>query len=1176
LAGAVLMPGYAKDTNRVSLEEAFTVSTGTGFDWPAESVAVQSDGKIVCIGSFTSFNGTALNYIVRLNANGTVDTAFVANIGTGFNDFPESVVIQPDGKIVCGGSFTTFNGTTVNRIVRLNSDGTRDTSFTINTGTGFNSDVNSIAIQSDGKILCGGFFTSFNGVTVNRIARLNSDGTLDTTFATNTGTGFNFQPYSLATQLDGKIIVAGSFTSFNGTTTNRIVRLNSNGTLDTAFTTNTGTDFLGNQIDAIAVQPDGKIICVGNFITFNGAVVNHIVRLNSNGTVDTAFTANTGTAFSHLTLSLAIQVDGKIIVGGNFTSFNGTTSRRIARLNSDGTLDTVFTANTGGSVIGGGFSGRVESIAIQSDGKIVCGGQFISFNGTRVGRIAVLTNWIKTAPWTRSSSVWNKAKEAYANVAGTWRQWWLDGGVNDRTFTEFDVYNGFNSIVMSVAVQSDGKIVCGGYFTTFNGTTVNRIVRLNSDGTRDTTFITNTGTGFDSNIESLAVQSDGKIVCGGYFTTFNGTTVNRIVRLNSDGTRDTTFTTNTGTGFSSNVESLAVQSDGKIICGGSFTAFNNTTVNRIVRLNSDGTRDTSFTTNTGTAFNSTVESIAIQSDGKLVIGGGFTTFNGTTVNRIVRLNSDGTRDTTFTTNIGTGFSSNVSALAVQSDGKLVIGGGFATFNGTTVNRIVRLNSDGTRDTAFTTNTGTAFGSNVESLAVQSDGKIICGGSFTAFNNTTVNRIVRLNSDGTRDTSFTTNTGTGFNSTVNSLAVQSDGKIVCGGFFSTFNGTEVNFIARLNSDGTRDTTFTTNNGTGFNSTVTSIAIQSDGKIVCGGGFTTFNSVTVNFIARLNSDGTRDTTFTTNTGTGFNSTVTSIAIQSDGKIVCGGYFTTFNGTTVNHIARLNSDGTLDTTFTTNTGTSFDTWVTSVAIQSDGKIVCGTEFNFNTFTTQFNGVNINHIARLNSDGTLDTTFTTNTGTGFDFSINSIAIQSDGKLVIGGGFATFNGTTVNFIARLNSNGTLDTTFTTNNGTGFDLDINSIAIQSDGKLVCGGYFTTFNGVTVNNIVRLNSDGTRDTTFTTNTGTAFNSLVGSITIQSDGKIVIGGYFTTFDGVTVNRIVRLNSDGTRNTSFTTNTGTGFNSGVRSIAIQSDRKIICGGEFTGFNSINRTKLSRIGGE
>jgi uncharacterized delta-60 repeat protein len=637
--------------------------------------------------------------------------------------------------------------------------------------------------------------------------------------------------------------------------------------------------------------------------------------------------------------------------------------------------------------------------------------------------------------------------------------------------------------------------------------------------------------------------------------------------------------------------SIAVQSDGKIIIGGNFTTFNGTTVNRIVRLNSDGTRDTTFTTNTGTAFNSAVDSIAIQSDGKIICGGSFTTFNGVTVNRIVRLNSDGTRDTAFSTNIGTGFTNNVWSIAIQSDGKIVVGGAFITFNGVTVNRIVRLNSDGTRDATFTTNTGTAF-NNSNSIAIQSDGKIVCVGFFTTFNGTTVNRIVRLNSDGTRDTTFTTNTGTAFNDAVNSVAIQSDGKITAVGSFFTFNGTMVNCIVRLNSNGTRDTTFTANAGAAFSSGVNSMAIQSDGKVICGGNFTTFNGVTVNRIVRLNSDGTRDATFTTNTGTAFdNSNEGSIAIQSDNKIVCGGEFTTFNGTIVSCIVRLNSDGTRDTTFTTNTGTAFTAslgslyWpsVASIAIQSDGKIVCGGEFN------RFNGTTVTPIVRLNSDGTRDTTFTTNTGTGLQFistgllnpSVASIAIQSDGKIVIVGFFEGFNGTTVNSIVRLNSDGTRDTTFTTNTGTSFSFGsrVESVAIQSDGKIICGGSFTTFNGVTVNRIVRLNSDGTRDTTFTTNTGTAFNSGVGSIAIQSDGKLVIGGVFTTFNGVTVNRIVRLNSDGTRDTTFTTNTGTAFsnfNNRVDSIAIQSDGKIICGGQFTSFNNINRTHLVRIGGE
>ena len=181
-----------------------------------------------------------------------------------------------------------------------------------------------------------------------------------------------------------------------------------------------------------------------------------------------------------------------------------------------------------------------------------------------------------------------------------------------------------------------------------------------------------------------------------------------------------------------------------------------------------------------------------------------------------------------------------------------------------------------------------------------------------------------------------------------------------------------------------------------------------------------------------------------------------------------------------------------------------------------------------------------------------------------------------MGGGFTTFNGITVNRIVRLNSDGTPDTTFTTNNGTGANNTVRSIAIQSDGKIILGGSFATFNGVTVNRIVRLNSDGTRDTTFTTNTGTGASSTVESIAIQSDGKIILGGDFTIFNGATVNRIVRLNSDGTRDTTFTTNTGTGASGTVSAIAIQSDGKIILGGDFLGFNQINRSYLARIGGD
>jgi uncharacterized delta-60 repeat protein len=718
-----------------------------------------------------------------------------------------------------------------------------------------------------------------------------------------------------------------------------------------------------------------------------------------------------------------------------------------------------------------------------------------------------------------------------------------DGSI-DTSFNPTDTGygNGANSTVNSTAIQTDGKTIIGGYFTTYNGATANFIARLNTDGTLDSTFTT--GTGANNVVSSIAIQSDGKIIIGGDFTTYNGTSANYITRLNTDGSLDTTFST--GTGINSYVLSTTIQANGKIIIGGNFTNFDGTTANRIVRLNTDGSLDTTFVA--GTGANGTIYSTAIQTDGKIIISGGFSTYNGTTANCIARLNTDGTLDNTFTT--GAGANNFVYSTKIQTNGKIIIGGYFTTYDGTTANRIARLNTDGTLDSTFTI--GTGADSLVWSITIQADGKIIIGGDFATYNGTTVNRIARLNTDGTLDNTFTT--GTGANNIVYSIAIQSDGKIIVGGNFTTFNGNTIIRIFRINIDGTLDGTFTT--VTGVYGTVYSSAIQSDGKIIIGGNFTRYNGTTVSRIARLNTNGTLDNTFTSGTGT--NNTVSTIAIQADGKIIIGGFFTMYNGASANRFARLNTDGTLDAAFSV-IGTN--STVFSTAIQSDGKIIMGGDF------TIYNGTTVNRIVRLNTDGSLDTTFIT--GLGVNSTIRSITIQNDGKIIIVGNFTMYNGITASRIARLDTNGILDSAFTT--GSGVNGIVYSSAIQSDGKIIIGGNFTTYNGATASRIARLNTNGTLDSTFASGTGA--NGIVRSTTIQADGKTIIGGYFTTYNGTMVNYITRLNTDGTLDPTFAI--GTGANSTVFSTAIQSDGKIIIGGDFTGYNGTGRNRVARIKG-
>jgi uncharacterized delta-60 repeat protein len=348
-----------------------------------------------------------------------------------------------------------------------------------------------------------------------------------------------------------------------------------------------------------------------------------------------------------------------------------------------------------------------------------------------------------------------------------------------------------------------------------------------------------------------------KILVGGSFTSYNGTTQNYMTRLNSDGTRDISFTI--GTAFNLGVSAIAIQPDGKILVGGAFTSYNGTGQNRITRLNSDGTRDTGFTT--GSGFNNDVNAIVIQSDGKILVGGRFTSYNGATLqNRIIRLNSNGTRDTSFA--IGSGFEDAVRRIVIQSDGKIIVGGYFTSYNGRFQNYITRLNSDGTRDTGFSI--GSGFDGWVYAIAIQPDDKILVGGEFYDYDGNYAGSITRLNSDGTLAMDFDPY---GFSTPpVNTIAIQPDGKILIG-------DNAGNAVARLNTDGTQDVGFPLPGISGL--AINTIAVQSGGKILVGGDFTSYDAIAQNYITRLNSNGNVDTSFVI--GTGFNGAVNTILIS-----------------------------------------------------------------------------------------------------------------------------------------------------------------------------------------------------------------------------------------------------------------------------------------------------------
>ncbi len=356
-----------------------------------------------------------------------------------------------------------------------------------------------------------------------------------------------------------------------------------------------------------------------------------------------------------------------------------------------------------------------------------------------------------------------------------------------------------NGGVYYAVKQSDGKIILGGTFTTYDGTTPARLVRLNADGTPDTTFNTNLGTGINNSIQNITVLSTGKILVSGLFTSLNGGVNKLIVLLNEDGTEDTDFTTNLGVGLNgSGVYEVKEQSDGKIILGGSITSYNGNSRGNLIRINADGTEDTDFSTALGTGFNNFIRGMELQSSGKIVVAGNFTTLDGVSRPYITRLNSDGTEDATFVSNVGTGFNSFVFRSSMDTSENIFLGGNFTSFNGTATNYVVKLSVNGVIDSTFNTNIGT--GSNDDLLSVRvlpSTNNVYLGGnsSMTTFDGNTAVRMARLSNTGTFDTGFGTDIGTGFNGQMQ-YVYPVDNEIYAMGTFTSFNGGTLTRFARF--------------------------------------------------------------------------------------------------------------------------------------------------------------------------------------------------------------------------------------------------------------------------------------------------------------------------------------------------------------------------------------------
>lgn len=746
-----------------------TLSFG-GID-EATSLALQPDGKIVLAG-FTTQGGVEFNdgdfVVARLTATGALDTTFsgdgLAYVDFGGDDRASAVAVRDDGRIVVAGTRSGSSGNFI--VASLNADGTLDNSFGAagkqNHSFGSFGQLTALALTPGGSIVLAGFAnTGFTNDFV--VMRLQANGTLDSSFSGDGRQSISFgnddRAQALALQPDGKVVVAGTWDG--GSADFALARLNDDGSLDTTFSSDGrqnltfGTGPFGGveRARGVAVQPDGKIV-VGGFTDAGSTSGNPnnfaVARLTTGGALDLTFheTGKTLIDFGSddRATGLALAPDGRLVLAGytNAGSSPETNSFALARLHTDRLLDLSF-GGDGRQTISFGNDDRANAVAVQPDGKILLAGTWDGgqpdFAIVRLGANGTPDNSFAgdgRANFTFGASGFGGSERATAIalqpdggivVAGFTDAGGTTGNPNnfaiarlkpdgtlDNSFSgdgkhTFDF--GADDQVHGILLQPDGRIVVVGYTRT--DTADFAIARLHADGTLDTTFDGDGKATYsldgDDRAFAVARQADGKLVLAGYTTsTPGGSQVDdfAFVRVLASGGLDTTFGGDgrviADFGTSERARAVVVQPDGKIVAAGGATLTSSLLppIRRfiLVRLSGDGSVDTGFDGD-GLAHApfpgivNDANGLVLQPDGKLVAAGQTSAAGPGFSFAVARFLANGTLDTTWG---GTGMeilrfgaaSSVAQAAALQRDGTLVVAGyaGVGSSNDFAVARLI--------------------------------------------------------------------------------------------------------------------------------------------------------------------------------------------------------------------------------------------------------------------------------------------------------------------------------------------------------------------------------------------------------------------------------------------------------------------------------------------------------
>jgi uncharacterized delta-60 repeat protein len=721
-----------------------------------------------------------------------------------------------------------------------------------------------------------------------------------------------------------------------------------------------------------------------------------------------------------------LQPDGKLLVAGSFDVFHGRARSGVARLEATGELDETF-------AFSGGVLGKVNTMSIQADGKVLVGGAF------QVGPAPAQRNLLRLSPSGAIDPAFRPA---------------IDG----RTECQVRV----------IRLLADGRIAIGGDFDRVGDASRRGVAVLHADGSLDKTF--DPGAGVEDPfgwVEDLLPTAAGGLLVAGGFAKFDGRARSGLVELDAAGAVSETFVPHLDWQFGwPKVTAIRRQEDGLLLIAGQFDGVNEQSRITMARLTPDGALDEDF--KVGGDFLgpdlSPVRDFVLLPEGRILVAGDFLGIGDVPRPGLMRLDRDGSIDPGFDLPEGLiwadGSAGWASVVAVQPGGDgIVVLGGFDRIGGVSRHLLGRVSADGVADTSFSKEGRLVERSGkVNAIAGLADGSVYAGGDFERVNGIDRHGLARIDALGGLDATFDAGLAPG--SVVNALAVQPDGKLLVGGRFSEVHGEIHVNLLRFDETGAADPTFVENNPGGD---VTCLALGPDGQIAIGGPFDVAGGLARSRIAVLDAGGTVDPGFAPDLSHVRDAPeVDCLLYQSNGLLVVGGHFDHVNGDPRANMARLRTDGSIDPAF--DPDLRFDGDLSRVlALVADpvGRILVGGTFEW------VNGQARPGIARLESDGPLDAAFSPaveEDGEAFP-SVYAVADIDTGEVFVGGGFDALGGLSCRNLACLDSTG--HPRLLAWGGGGTDGWVLAVVVQAGPAVMVGGAFTTVAGSPRQAIARL-------------------------------------------------------------------------------------------------------------